>query len=423
MHVADSKTLQVLSLTSGIGWLDEGVRAGCEHLGFNYCVQGYCEWEAYATTVLLARMEDESLEPAPVFCGDLAGLDAVSMRGHVDLIVAGFPCQPWSAAGQQQGTADARWLWPDIARIIRHAEPALVFLENVPGLVSGGGLHHVLDDLAEMRFDAEWCHLSAADVGASHKRERVFILAYASGQGQQERRCERYDDEPQQPSIERDVREMGNAEHSATRDRRTNGEARTESQKRRGLHGPVEPSRVLGDTERNGRRIDKPGRRQDQREALVGAGEWTHGDLAYKEVYGDFKFDGTDEIKEEFIDGVGPIDESWRAGQSGGKAPSQRKRNKRAEPRRPPFFDGEIFAPGPSDSQWRQVLSDYAHFAPAIEPGFRVRIDGELLVVDQSRADQLRCAGNGVVALQAAVAFVELMRRISAGAIPDRGGE
>jgi DNA (cytosine-5)-methyltransferase 1 len=141
-------------------------------------VVGYVERDAYAASVLLARMEDASLEPAPVWCGNLEDLDPAPFFG-VDLVTAGFPCQPWSAAGKRRGTDDERWIWPAIASLLRGVRPRLVFLENVRALISRGGLGLVLADLADLGFDAEWAVLSAGEVGASQQRERVFILADA----------------------------------------------------------------------------------------------------------------------------------------------------------------------------------------------------------------------------------------------------
>ena len=179
----DNSAITVLSLCSGVGMLDEGVILGLEYLGLRSRVVGYAERESYAASILLARMADEALEPAPVFVGNFEDADWGRFHGSVDIIVAGFPCQPWSAAGKQAGTDDERWLWPAIVDCISKVEPAFVFLENVPGLVSGGGLEFVLSDLAAQRFDAEWCSLAASAVGASHERERIFILAQHQSRG------------------------------------------------------------------------------------------------------------------------------------------------------------------------------------------------------------------------------------------------
>ena len=165
--------LSMLSLCSGIGGLDLGA---CRAIGGR--VVAYCERDPYAASVLLARMEDEALEPAPVWVGDLRELDAEPLAG-VDVVCAGYPCQPFSTAGNRQGEDDERHLWPEVLRIIRVVRPRYVCLENVAGHVSMG-LDRVLGDLAELGFDAEWSVLRAADVGAPHQRRRVFVLAYAA---------------------------------------------------------------------------------------------------------------------------------------------------------------------------------------------------------------------------------------------------
>ena len=104
----------------------------------------------------------------------------------IDIVTAGFPCQPFSLAGRRRGADDERNLWPDTARVLRLVRPGIAFLENTPGLVASGYLETVLGDLAEIGFDAEWTVLSAQDVGAPHLRERVWILAYTNGRGLEE---------------------------------------------------------------------------------------------------------------------------------------------------------------------------------------------------------------------------------------------
>jgi DNA (cytosine-5)-methyltransferase 1 len=106
----------------------------------------------------------------------------------VDLIAGGFPCQPFSFAGKQQRLADDRWLWPEFERCIRELRPRYVLVENVPGLLVGGGMDAVLGGLADLGYDAEWESIPAAAVGAPHLRYRVWIIgtrvAHADGLGQ-----------------------------------------------------------------------------------------------------------------------------------------------------------------------------------------------------------------------------------------------
>ena len=167
--------LSVLSICSGVGGLELGVRLAVP----GSRVVGYVERDAYAAAVLLARMEDTTLEPAPVWCGDLADMDPAPFLG-VDVISGGIPCQPFSAAGQRRGLDDERWLWPTVARLVSDVRPRFVYLENVPAFVTHG-LPTVLADLATLGFDAEWLLLRASDVGAPHKRERFYLLAHADG--------------------------------------------------------------------------------------------------------------------------------------------------------------------------------------------------------------------------------------------------
>jgi DNA (cytosine-5)-methyltransferase 1 len=99
--------------------------------------------------------------------------------GPVDILSAGFPCQPVSLAGRRRGADDDRWLWPAIPRLIRGLRPRYVLLENVPGLRSQG-LGTVLGDLAACGYDAEWDCIPASAVGAPHRRDRIWIVAYPS---------------------------------------------------------------------------------------------------------------------------------------------------------------------------------------------------------------------------------------------------
>lgn len=113
--------------------------------------------------------------------GDLKEVDPSQLE-QVDVIAAGYPCQPFSTAGRRLGEEDGRHLWPQLWRLIRKVGPRFVFLENVPHhLVLGFGT--VLGDLANGGFDAEWDLLSAAQFGAPHLRRRLWIVAFPAGEG------------------------------------------------------------------------------------------------------------------------------------------------------------------------------------------------------------------------------------------------
>lgn len=138
------------------------------------------EREAACVEILATRMEEGSLDPAPVW-SDARTFDGLAWRGAVDIVAAGYPCQPFSTAGKRKGADDPRHLWPDIKRIIGEVRPGAVVLENVQGHVRLG-LSEVLKDLSELGYDAEWGVFSAAQAGAPHQRRRLFILAYANGE-------------------------------------------------------------------------------------------------------------------------------------------------------------------------------------------------------------------------------------------------
>ena len=114
---------------------------------------------------------------------DVSTFNGYLWQGIVEVISGGFPCQDISAAGKGAGITGSRsGLWKEFARIIGEVRPRYVFVENSPILTSRG-LDVVLGDLATLGFDAEWGVLSAADVGAPHRRERVWIVANADKGG------------------------------------------------------------------------------------------------------------------------------------------------------------------------------------------------------------------------------------------------
>lgn len=165
---------KALSLCSGYGGLD---RAVADLFG---------KHDHFVKTVAFAEFDPTSKiqYPAEVFSyrhplipnlGDVKTIDWEAWK-HVDIVTAGYPCQPFSHAGKQQGINDARHIWPHIYRGIRIIRPRFTILENVSGHLKRG-FDTVLGDLAEGGFDVRWTSARASDIGAPHRRERVFIVA------------------------------------------------------------------------------------------------------------------------------------------------------------------------------------------------------------------------------------------------------
>jgi DNA (cytosine-5)-methyltransferase 1 len=139
------------------------------------------EWEPYPASVLAARQNDKILPTFPIW-DDVQTFDGKPWRGIVDVVSGGFPCQDISAAGKGAGiTGERSSMWKHMARIIGEVQPKYCFVENSP-MLTIRGLGVVLGDLSEMGFNAEWGVISAADVGAPHRRERIWIVAEWRGQ-------------------------------------------------------------------------------------------------------------------------------------------------------------------------------------------------------------------------------------------------
>lgn len=143
----------------------------------------WVEWEEYPRSVIVAAQRSGYFAPAPIW-DDLTTFDAKPFAGCIDTLLAGYPCQPFSHAGQRKGPDDERHLWPDVARVARELGPSLewLLLENVAGHVTLG-LETVLRDLRDMDFTPAVGLFTAAETGAPHERERVFIVAHRLSPG------------------------------------------------------------------------------------------------------------------------------------------------------------------------------------------------------------------------------------------------
>jgi len=152
-----------------------GISLGLKRVIPNLRIIAYSEIEAFACANLVAKMEAGYLDTAPIWT-DLKTFPSTAFHGKVDLLVGGYPCQPFSAAGKRQEADDPRHLWPYIRDAIRLIQPRYCFFENVEGHISLG-LSTVISDLEEDGYKTTWGIFSAEEVGAPHRRKRVFILA------------------------------------------------------------------------------------------------------------------------------------------------------------------------------------------------------------------------------------------------------
>lgn len=167
----DART--VVSLFSGIGGIDLAFAAA----GFTITAQ--VEIDAYCRKVL-AYHAREYWPDATQFT-DVRTVGRKELGGEPTVLAAGFPCQPHSIAGSRKGETDSRNLWPETRRIIGDIRPRVVFLENVPGILTTIAAN-VLADLTRLGYVGSTGIISARDAGGAHTRARWFVVAYADGQ-------------------------------------------------------------------------------------------------------------------------------------------------------------------------------------------------------------------------------------------------
>lgn len=183
-----SQKLTHLSLCAGYGGIDLGLSRVFGDLE----PVAYVEIEAFAAFNLVTKIEEGELPPGPIWT-NLKTFPWEHFRERVGLLSGGFPCQPFSSTGQRKADSDPRHLWPYIREGIRVVRPALVFLENVEGILSAKlkgdqwadpaetpVALHVLRELERLGYSAEAGVFSAAEVGAPHQRKRVLFLALSN---------------------------------------------------------------------------------------------------------------------------------------------------------------------------------------------------------------------------------------------------
>ena len=362
--------LHTISICTGGGGLD---------LGLELAVPGsravcMVEREAFGAARLASAIEDGLLAPAPVW-SDARTFNGRPWRGCVDGLVGGIPCQPHSVAGKRRGQADERDLWSTARRIVVQSGAWFVLIENVGGMLSSSdpdlrpGAERVWRDLQRLGFAVEGGLFTAAEVGAPHERERVFILGVANGIRQGLERGTGRAVRHQQQAVERGGEALAHSDRQYDDWTRVLWSGRWGQSADRGS-----PLVNAGSRGRAGWSEGQVGRPIDGAAAERASGSADALHVAYS---GDARPSRT---------GSQPQHQSAerQLGDCGG-APSW--------PPRPNDLDG-----------WRDLLA----IRPEVEPA--VRGDAHGLA---SRVDQLRMLGNGVVPLAAAHAIRTLAHRLS----------
>ncbi|MGH6627616.1 MAG: DNA cytosine methyltransferase [Burkholderiaceae bacterium] len=433
--------LHTIEICAGIGMLGEGLRAGLAHLGVPHRTICYVEREAHAASVLVARMEEGSLDAAPVW-SDLLSFDGAAWRGSVDCIAAGFPCQDLSLAGRRAGLDGARsGLFFDILHIAHACSARYLFLENVAGIASAtasvvdeaeGALEEraaarVLGELADGGWDAEWLALSAADVGASHERARWFCLAWRrlGDTGLQHQHLQQRPDGAEHQGAGDHVAHAERAERrqispGGVGSLQGNDRGRPEKDGCAGISGAV-----LGQPEGDGwqqRRPEsarEPGRPDAAEHGGAVANTITEGrrspqgtDGSGRPSLGEQNSARRSECGRDAVGRLELVGECMGLAAGVGLADTGKPAGRREQGRAAEQLCGtSLFAPGPADPAWAGIIAENPHLAPALEPTFRGVVNGLAFDMGDCRAARLKCVGNGVVALTAATAAVVLLRR------------
>lgn len=171
------KLVRYLSLFSGAGGFELGLDAAGAELDIDFQCVGYSEIDKWAIKTYESHFDHRAL-------GDVTQIEPATLP-EFDLLVAGFPCQPFSAAGERQGFADERGtLFFDIARILQHSRPRHFLLENVKGLLGHGygqTFATIIGILTSLGYCVEWQILDSQDYGVPQSRERVLIVGHLGG--------------------------------------------------------------------------------------------------------------------------------------------------------------------------------------------------------------------------------------------------
>ena len=200
------------SLFSGIGGFD----LAAQWMGWNNIFQ--CEKDEWCRKVLAKNFQNTNRYE------DIKEFNAKKYNGTIDVISGGFPCQPFSVAGQRKGKEDDRYLWAEMLRIINEVQPKFVVGENVTGII-GMALDTVLSDLEAQGYTTETYIIPACGKNAWHRRDRVWIVAYSNSI--------RWNNEQ---------KENGQSLHNGNRNGKTKEQSRGKQQRRTGEPGSIFPN-------------------------------------------------------------------------------------------------------------------------------------------------------------------------------------
>lgn len=450
-HVAlHSRPQRYISLFAGYAGLNHALRAAFP----SAVCKLYVENDAKAAELLVTRAAQGCIDDAPIFgdIGQFNGTEFVEDVGEVDGIVGGFPCTDLSVAGDREGIVEgnASGLWFEFARIIREVRPRWVFVENVSGIlvphsdteeaewVLPAGLWFVLGALSELGFDAAWGTLRADSVGAAQERNRTFILACrrgerCNGNGQQHSfavQSEQFaprrqyvngcDSEMVSPTL-RGFGELRQSSPGAELSNRTGTQLEHASRQLganggSGRRGVCKADQTVGITSCAQRRPNTAaGARSDQGFNAGGEAASGIGDAGAI-------LEPTDaQLAEPAIEGLPQRrDQPGDCGETSGEPPAERRGLELFPPGQGTWTrwfvspDGRAFRVAKDEDAraWSRIVRESPWLDPATQPGVRLLAHGTSLLVDESKTDQLRMLGNGVVPLQAAATLVELDRRL-----------
>lgn len=171
------KRMRGLELFAGVGGMSLGMELG---YGKDYKCAAFVERDPYCTKVLQKNWKD-----VPVYddIKEFRYEDERSRIGNIDIVLGGFPCQPWSGAGKRKGSEDDRDLWPEMLRVIKSLTPRAKWIvgENVQGFVNMEmGLARTVADLENENYKVQTFVFGAVSVKARHQRQRCFVVAHSN---------------------------------------------------------------------------------------------------------------------------------------------------------------------------------------------------------------------------------------------------